>query len=127
MMFDFITLTGLWFFTAGVSLLFHIFRGWKGGIYWFWTWNGISLVVIAWEIFLYLHWPLWLLFIAFAGIMAAVSRFVNMTDHAITLTRTVTKSGTGEPLALNTKLEGRIVNICFGIGGAFFLVHLWVW
>ncbi len=127
-MFDLVTLSGLYFFTAVVSLIWYLIGRWKGGIYWFWMWTGVALWVAAvWEVFAYIHWPLWVLAIVFCIPWIVLSFFLKKVDHKVTLTRMITKSGTGEPLALRTKTEGRLIATSYLIGGTFLVVHVWVW
>lgn len=127
-MFDFITLSLLYFFTAGVSLIWFLIGRWKGGIYWFWMWTvAVALGVLAFEAHTYFQFPLWLglLPVPVAGFF--IDRFVKNTDHKITLTRMISKSGSGEPYALKTVWEGILIVVFFMFGGASFGVHLIPW
>lgn len=129
-MFDLITLTSFYFFTAGVSLIWYLIGRWKGGIYWFWMWTGVvTMGVIAYEAFGYFHTPLWVGLVPIPILGYFVGRWTPKIDHKITMTRMITKSGTGEPLALKTKWEARLMVIFYTVIGAVcsFGVHLWAW
>lgn len=101
-MFDIITLSLLWFFTAGVSGIAYVVKLWDGGIYWFWAWNCVALAIGAWELYLYLK-------------------------YRMTLTRTLTKAGTGQPLAAKHKVTAYVIVICYLLGIISLCVHLWPW
>lgn len=101
-MFDLITLSLLWLFTAGVSGLFWLLKLWPGGIYWFWAWNTVSLSIALWELFIYLK-------------------------YKMTLTRLLTKSGTDKPMVAKHKTIAKVVIFSYFLGIVSLCVHLWPW
>lgn len=101
-MFDVITLGLLYFFTAGISLIFHLVGQWPGGIFWFWMWTGVVVIVGAWELYLYMK-------------------------YRMTLTRLLTRAETDWPKVAKHKWIARAVVICYLLGAVSLCVHLWPW
>ena len=102
MIFDIVTLSLLWFFTAGVSLIAYLLKFWPGGVIWFWVWNAVTLVIAIWELYIYIK-------------------------YKMTLTRLVTKAGTDKPKVIKHKWMARLIVICYMLGALSLGVHLWPW
>ena len=128
-MFDLITLSGLYLFTAGTAFILYKMGRWPGGIYHFWMWTiGVSLTVLAFEAHTYLHWPLWICLVPVPITGFIIDTFfLKNTPMKITITKMVSQSGKGNPLALQTKFEGWCVVASYIIGAFFFGVHLGPW
>ena len=101
-MFDFITLTLLWIFTAGTSIGTYLLGVWPGGIWWFWFWNTVTGAVLIYELIIYLK-------------------------YKMTLTRLLTKSGTDKPNVVKHKWAARLIVLSYLLGAVSLCVHLWPW
>lgn len=100
MIFDVITLGGLWLCTAGISLILFLLGQWPGGIYHFWFWSTVTLAVVCYEIYLYVRFKM-------------------------TLTRLIKQSGTDKPLVAKHKWIGRGICLSYLLGSIFLIVHFW--
>lgn len=100
MIFDVITLGGLYLCTAGISLLLFLLGLWPGGIYHFWFWNTVTLAVVVYEIYLYVRF-------------------------GMTLTRLIKQAGTDKPLVAKHKWIARGICLSYALGSLFLVVHFW--